>query len=188
MEAAKARTTGGNCRRWSSRICAYQVTRIRSICWWLRRTDLIYLSIFRYANETYPDLQLTFTSTHAGYDGGATYREYLGMKEGVWVKFSPKIYLPELMRGTLKWLFFLPPDVPILPWQELLQGRVCHLSFSGETLFQRLRGSEIFQSLRASHHPTQLFNWRKRRPDTSWRWAIRDSQTHLRFRRSACIA
>ena len=36
-----------------------------------------------YANESWPDLQLTFVSNHAGYDGGNTYRYYLGIKEGV---------------------------------------------------------------------------------------------------------
>ncbi len=36
-----------------------------------------------HANYSWPDVQLTFVANHAGFDGGDTYRGYLGIKKGV---------------------------------------------------------------------------------------------------------
>lgn len=37
----------------------------------------------KFANTTWPDIQITFTSTHPGFDGGTTYKDFLGISEKV---------------------------------------------------------------------------------------------------------
>ena len=40
----------------------------------------------KFANSSYPDLQLTFVSTHPGFDGGTTYKDFLGLSDEVKIK------------------------------------------------------------------------------------------------------
>ena len=44
----------------------------------------------KFANKTWPDIQLAFVSAHPGFDGGTVYKDFLGFSENVSCNISER--------------------------------------------------------------------------------------------------
>ena len=108
------------------------------------------------ANYSWPDIQLTFVSTHAGYDGGNTYRRYLGIKRGLFddyfgdVMFKPgfSVY-PSLQRPHSRGYVALrsasPYDHPIIQPNYLADERAVEALVEGLKLAMKVGNSAAFR-------------------------------------------
>ena len=46
----------------------------------------------KFANKTWPDIQLAFVSAHPGFDGGTVYKDFLGFSENVSCNISERLH------------------------------------------------------------------------------------------------
>ena len=135
----------------------------------------------KFANTTWPDLQLTFVSTHPGFDGGTTYKDFLGISDEFYEAYFednsfkegftiyPSLNRPK-SRGSITLKSANPYDHPIIQPNYLSDRRDIEALVEGLKIARSIGDSRPFKYYGARFYSKSLPGCGHLYPETDEYW------------------